>query len=163
MYRKYEELFWDIVVGLCATFTSLGAKYLCNFLFFGFTLYPNDMQVKIFSAVSWVTGVATSYPLSRKLVFKSHGPMIPEIISFVISRLSTWALDLLITSVAGPGLIVFGKTIIPGVNTNIHIATIASMVLVVILNYVFSKVFVFKKKEPAEAKEEEKEEKATTD
>ena len=136
MYYKYEELFWYLVVGVCATITSLGAKFLWNYFVYGHPMVPTATQTLVLSIVNWTVGVETSYPLSRKLVFRSKGPILPEFISFHVSRLSTWALDLFITEVLGPVL-----------GVNVYISTGVSMVLVVILNYVFSKVFVFKKKE----------------
>ncbi len=143
MYRKYEELFWYLVVGVITTIVSLGVKFLWNYFVFGHPLYPTATQTLILSIVNWVSGVETSYPLSRKFVFKSHGPILKEMASFHVSRISTWALDLFITEVFGPLL-----------GINVYITTGISMVLVVVLNYVFSKVFVFKKKEAtAPAKE----------
>ena len=145
MYHKYEELFWYLVVGVCATITSLSAKFLWNWLVFGHPLNPTYTQTFILSVVNWVVGVETSYPLSRKLVFRSHGPILKEFLNFHASRLTTWLLDLLITEVLGPVL-----------GINVYIASGVSMVLVVILNYVFSKLFVFKKKEdPKEETEPE--------
>ncbi len=142
MYRKYEELFWYLVVGVIATITSLGAKFLWNWLVFGHPLNPTAAQTFILSVVNWTAGVETSYPLSRKLVFKSNGPIVKEFLNFHASRLSTWLLDLLITEVLGPVL-----------GINVYIATGVSMVLVVIFNYILSKVFVFKKKEPEQPAE----------
>ncbi|MCR5279190.1 MAG: GtrA family protein [Lachnospiraceae bacterium] len=136
MYKKYEELFWYLVVGVITTIVSLGVKFLWNYFVFGHPLNPTVTQTFILSIVNWVSGVETSYPLSRKFVFKSHGPILKEMASFHVSRLSTWALDLFITEVFGPGI-----------GLNVYLTTGISMVLVVILNYVFSKVFVFKKKE----------------
>ena len=135
MYRKYEELFWYVVVGVIATISSLGVKFLWNWLVFGNPLNPTAAQTFILSVVNWIAGVETSYPLSRKLVFKSNGPILKEYVSFHVSRLSTWLMDLLITEILGPLL-----------GINVYITTGISMVLVVIFNYILSKLFVFKKK-----------------
>nr|MCR5310928.1 GtrA family protein [Lachnospiraceae bacterium] len=128
MYRKYEELFWYVVVGVIATISSLGVKFLWNIFVFGNPLNPTAAQTFILSVVNWIAGVETSYPLSRKLVFKSNGPVLKEYISFHVSRLSTWLMDLLITEILGPLL-----------GINVYITTGISMVLVVIFNYILSK------------------------
>ena len=142
MYRKYEELFWYVVVGVIATISSLGVKFLWNWLVFGNPLNPTAAQTFILSVVNWIAGVETSYPLSRKLVFKSNGPILKEYVSFHVSRLSTWLMDLLITEILGPLL-----------GINVYITTGISMVLVVIFNYILSNLFVFKKK-PEETPDE---------
>lgn len=53
---------------------------------------------------------------------------------FVISRISTWILDVVVMQV------------FTAMNINLVTATFISAVLVTIANYVFSKLFVFKKK-----------------
>ena len=70
----------------------------------------------------------------------------PECIKFVLSRVSTLILDAVVMQ------------ILVAVGLDLYIATLISAVLVVIANYVFSKVFVFKKKDAgAENKEKDTE------
>ncbi len=96
---------------------------------------PDSLQTTILSIVNWTSGVAFAYPLNRKFVFKSHGPFFKEAVKFWGSRITTWALDWVITMVLGPA---FG--------VDLRIATLISAVLVTILNYVFSKLIVFRNK-----------------
>ena len=119
------------------------AKFLFNFIFYAGTAFPTPTQNLVLSIVNWVAGVAFAYPTNRKFVFESKDPKIlPECIKFVLSRVSTLILDAVVMQ------------ILVAVGLDLYIATLISAVLVVIANYVFSKVFVFKKKDAgAENKE----------
>jgi putative flippase GtrA len=74
--------------------------------------------------------------MNRSWVFKSHNPRIAgEFFSFALSRLSTWILDIVIMWVT-----------VNVLSWNYWISKICiSAVLVTVLNYVFSKVLIFKK------------------
>ena len=96
--------------------------------------------------ISWVAGVLFAYPLNRKWVFKSKNPhILKEFTGFASSRFSTWVLDVFIMWLT---VNVF--------HWNYWISKIfISSVLVMIVNYIFSKFLVFrKKKNTAEQKEE---------
>lgn len=134
--KKYEELIAYLIVGVLTTIISLGAKFLFNYFVFDNTLYPTVLETSILSIVNWTSGVAFSYPVSRKFVFKSHGPWVPECLKFLGSRLSTFFLDLFITEVCGPAL-----------GINVFWTTLISAVIVTVLNYIFSKLLVFNNKE----------------
>ncbi|MBP5453718.1 MAG: GtrA family protein [Lachnospiraceae bacterium] len=139
---KYREIIVYIIVGGICTVVSWGCKFLWNQFVFGGPLHPTALQTSILSIVTWVSGVAVAYPLNRKFVFLSHGPWVPECLKFCGSRVSTFFLDLFLTEVLGPLL-----------GINVFVVTLISAVLVTIANYIFSKVFVFNKKD---SKTEEK-------
>ena len=135
LFIKYEEIIIYLIVGVLNTIVSWVACFIVEWLF----LNPDiTWQNAIINTIGWVAGVCFGYPLNRKWVFKSTNPKIlKEFGGFAVSRLSTWLLDIVIMWVT--------------VNVwNMHywIAKIfISAVLVTILNYVFSKLFIFKKKE----------------
>lgn len=130
---KYREILIYLIVGVLTTIVSWGA---C-FIFERFLLNPDiTWQNALLNTIGWVAGVCFAYPLNRKWVFQSTNPkIIKEFGEFAVSRLSTWILDLVIMELT--------------VNVwalNYWIAKIfISSVLVTILNYVFSKIFIFKK------------------
>lgn len=138
---KYEEIIAYLIVGGLTTLVSWGAKFLANFLFFGNTMYPTMVQNYILSIINWTAGVIFAYFTNRKFVFKSHDPMLKEAPKFVLSRVSTLILDMVVMQVLN---VLLGVDLI--------VATIISAVLVVIANYIFSKLFVFnnKKENPQE-------------
>lgn len=147
LFKKYREIIVYVIVGGLTTVVSWVAKFLFNFIFYAGTAFPTPLQNLVLSIVNWVAGVAFAYPTNRKFVFESKDPKIlPECIKFVLSRVSTLILDAVVMQ------------ILVAVGLDLYIATLISAVLVVIANYVFSKVFVFKKKDAgAENKEKDAE------
>lgn len=129
------EIVVYLVVGVLTTVVSWAAKFAFNFVFYGGTAHPTSMQNFILSTVNWIAGVAFAYPTNRAWVFESKDPKIlPECVKFVLSRVSTLVLDIVVMQVLG------------ALGMNVYIATVISAVLVIIGNYVFSKLFVFNKK-----------------
>lgn len=132
---KYEEIISYLVVGVLTTIVSWGAKALATILICQDKMNPNEVETTILAIVNWTSGVAFAFPFNRKFVFKSKGPFWSECGKFWGSRIPTFLLDWFITMILGPLL-----------GINVIITTLASAVLVTILNYIFSKVFVFRKK-----------------
>lgn len=133
---KYRELIVYVIVGGLTTLVSWAAKFAWNFIFYGGTAYPTELQAVILSTVEWVAGVAFAYPTNRRFVFQSKAPEIfKECIKFVLSRVSTYLLSV--------GL----NVLLTWLGVNVYVTTIVAAVAVVIANYVISKLFVFRKKE----------------
>lgn len=130
---KYREILIYLIVGVLTTIFSWAA---C-FIFERFFLNPDiTWQNALINTIGWIAGVCFAYPLNRKWVFQSTNPkIIKEFGEFAVSRLSTWILDLVVMELT--------------VNVwalNYWLSKIfISSVLVTILNYVFSKIFIFKK------------------
>lgn len=132
---KYREIIVYLIVGGLTTVISWGAKFLFNLIFYAGTAYPNGTQNFILSVVNWVAGVAAAYPMNRRWVFRSTNPnILGELSGFVASRVATLLLDIVVMQV----LVRLGM--------NLYAATIISAVLVIVGNYVFSKLLVFRKK-----------------
>ncbi len=132
LWVKYEEIIAYLIVGVLTTIVAWAAKFLANFLLYDNTMYPTSSQNLVLSIINWVAGVTFAYFTNRKFVFKSHEPMAKEAPKFVLSRVSTLILDAVVMQVLG------------ACGVNVVIATFISAVLVMIGNYVFSKIFVFK-------------------
>jgi len=135
LFIKYEEIIAYLIVGGLTTLVSWGAKFLANFILFGNTMYPTSFENLVLSMINWTAGVIFAYFTNRKFVFKSTDSMLKEAPKFVLSRVSTLILDMVVMQVLNVML-----------NVNLMIATVISAVLVIIANYVFSKLFVFNKK-----------------
>ena len=135
IFVKYEEIWVYLIVGFLTTVVSLVCKFGVNIIFFDATKYPTSFQNIVLSTVTWVSGVIFSFFTTRKYVFRSHAPMLPEAGKFVTSRISTYFLDVITMQVLGNVI-----------GINLYIASVVSMVLVVVANYVLSKLFVFTKK-----------------
>lgn len=132
LWIKYEEIIVYLIVGVLTTIVSWAAKFIANWLLYDNTMYPTSTQNLVLSIINWVAGVTFAYFTNRKYVFKSHAPMLTEAPKFVLSRVSTLILDAVVMQVFGM------------LGVNLVVATFISAVLVMIGNYVFSKIFVFK-------------------
>ena len=132
LYKKYEELINYLVVGVMTTVISWITYAVCRLIM----NVDNAIIMQIAVFLRWFAGVVFSYFMSRKFVFKSKNPRIlKEAIDFTTSRIVTLFLDMFI------------MWILPTVfHVNDWIATFISAVLVVIMNYIFSKFIVFRKK-----------------
>ena len=135
LMKKYEEIIVYLIVGVLTTIFSWAACFVAEVL----GLNPaSDVQNFIINSIGWVAGVLFAYPLNRKWVFHSTNPKImKEFVGFAGSRVSTWVLDIVIMW--------FTVNIL---HMNYWIAKIfISAVIVTILNYVFSKLLIFNKKD----------------
>ena len=140
LWIKYEEIIAYLIVGGLTTVVSWAAKFLANFLLFDNTMYPTPFQNVVLSIINWTAGVIFAYFTNRKFVFKSNAPMLSEAPKFVLSRVSTLILDMVVMQV------------LTAVGVNLLVATVISAVLVIIGNYVFSKLFVLTRKKTAKRK-----------
>ena len=127
-----KEVIMYLIFGVLTTVVSLLVYYGCIYTF----LNPeNAVQHQIANIISWIAGVAFAYITNRKFVFESNeSNQLKEISKFVTSRLATLFLDMIIMFI--------GVTCLHG---NDKIVKLISQVLVIIGNYIFSKLFVFKK------------------
>lgn len=142
--ERVRELIAYFIVGVLTTIVAWGAKFLWNFLFYENTAHPDAIQNFILSTVNWLAGTTFGFFTNRKYVFKSHGPMLKEAITFALSRLATYFMDIAICQILGTWL-----------GVNVYVTTIISSVVVVVCNYIFSKLFVFKKKKEEKTETEE--------
>lgn len=136
LYKKYEEIINYLIIGVLTTLVSLMVKYALLF-----TILDPKSAIELQAAIiiSWIMAVLFAYITNRKIVFKSKSSSImKEFISFVISRLSTLLLEMFIMW--------FFVTLLK-LNSNIWVIiwTLASQVIVIVLNYILSKLFVFRK------------------
>ena len=132
---KYREIIVYLIVGGLTTVISWGAKFLFNIIFYAGTAHPTSVQNFILSVVNWVAGVAAAYPMNRRWVFQSKNPhILAEASGFVASRVATLLLDIV------------SNQILVHLGMNLYAATVISAILVIVGNYVFSKLLVFRKK-----------------
>ena len=131
-YLKYKEVINYLIFGVLTTVVSLAVYYICVFTF----LNPeNAIQLQIANILSWIAGVAFAYFTNRKYVFESkENNKLKEAGKFVLARLVTLVMDMIIMWL--------GVTVL---HLNDKIIKLISQVVIIVSNYIFSKVFVFKK------------------
>lgn len=132
-YHRYDEIINYLIVGVLTTLVSLGTYYACVLTF----LDPNNaFELQIANIISWICCVTFAYFANRIFVFKSKNEKkLKEALGFYTSRIATLLMDMLIMFIL--------VTLLHG---NDKIAKLIVQVVVTVLNYVLSKIFVFKKK-----------------
>ena len=133
IYIKYKEIINYLVFGVLTTVISLIVYYVAVFTF----LNPeNAVQLQIANILSWVAGVTFAYFTNRKYVFESQEKnKIKEASKFVLARVTTLVMDMIIMWL--------GVTVL---HLNDKIIKIISKIVIIISNYIFSKIFVFRNK-----------------
>lgn len=136
LYIKYKEIIMYLIVGGLTTFVNW-AVYAVMAGFFNFT-------VTISNITAWVAGVLFAYITNKIFVFESYNfaPafLIKELFLFVAARLITGVIEM-----AGVPALVYIGIDYPILGIKGMLAKIIVSVVVVILNYVFSKLLIFKK------------------
>ncbi len=137
LYKKYEEIINYLIVGVLTTVVSLVVKWG---LLFTILDPKNSVQLQVAVVISWIAAVVFAYITNRIFVFKSKSKKIlKEITSFFGARLLTLGLEMLIMWF----FVTFLK-----LNSDLWVLiwTMVAQILVIIFNYIFSKLFVFRKK-----------------
>lgn len=133
--RKLVEKHWDIIsylfFGVCTTIVNYIIYLPCyNML---------QLSATVSNMIAWVVAVAFAYLTNKPFVFKSNdwsaATVVPELTKFVGCRIGSGAAETLILLLAVDLL---------GWNGNLW--KLVTQVMVVILNYIGSKLLVFRKK-----------------
>jgi len=97
------------------------------------------LSASVSNVIAWVVAVAFAYLTNKPFVFRSHDwsakTVIPELTKFVGCRIASGAAETLILLVS-----------VDILHWNGNIWKLVTSVLVVVLNYIASKLVVFKKK-----------------
>ena len=138
MIRKAKDLiekYWDILsylfFGVCTTIVNY-LIYIPCYNFWGLSASVSNM-------VAWVVAVAFAYLTNKPFVFRSNdwsaATVIPELTKFIGCRIGSGAAET---------LILFFTVDLLGWNGNIW--KLLTQIMVVVLNYIGSKLLVFRKK-----------------
>ncbi len=136
LYNKHDEIINYLVVGVLTTVVSLVSFYIVRLFIF---THNTQLHIQIANIISWILSVLFAFITNKKYVFKSSKKgkdKLKEMIKFYLSRLTTLVIDMLtmwiLTSI---------------IHINDKIAKLIVQVILVILNYIFSKLFVFENSE----------------
>ena len=138
MFEKIRTIVkdhWDII-----TYLVFGVlTTVVNYAIYLPCLNLLRMPAAVSNCIAWVVAVAFAFVTNKPFVFGSHDwslkTVIPELGKFVATRISSGAIETVILLVAVDTL---------GGNGNIW--KLITQVLVIIINYVGSKLLVFRKK-----------------
>lgn len=115
-------LFW----GVATTVVNVVSYYLFSQFIEG---------IFIPTTIAWIISIIFAYVTNTLFVFKEDRLKIKQFVEFSISRLSTLVIEIILMYV-----------LVNLIFIDDMIAKIAVNVVVIVLNYVISKLFVFKKK-----------------
>lgn len=131
LFKKYQQPILYLFFGVCTTAVNIITYYISAHILF--------LSVILSTCLAWIISVIFAYITNKWWVFGSKNlhlkAVIQEFTSFIGCRLFTGACDLLI-------MFIFVDCL--GISD--LFVKIASNVLVVILNYIFSKLIIFKRK-----------------
>lgn len=135
LYRKYKEIFWYLVVGGLTTLVSYGT-YALFFSLCGLNATWSE-------SLSWACAVLFAYPTNKLLVFENHSKnILKEFCSFVLSRVATGVFG-----------VAFMWLFVDILALNGYLMKAISSIVILVLNYVFSKLITFRKKKAPRTEE----------
>lgn len=130
LLQKYREILVYLVFGVLTTVVNYVVYLPC------FNLLK--LSASVSNVIAWAVAVVFAYLTNKPFVFRSHDwsmkAVLPELTKFVGTRIGSGGLETLILLLAVD---------IAGWNGNIW--KLVTSILVVVLNYVGSKLLVFRK------------------
>ncbi len=130
IYTKYKEVILYLVFGVLTTIVSFVSYYFCSDIL--------QIHYLISNIISWVLAVAFAYVTNRIWVFESKSDSLNEVLkemfAFVNCRLLSGVIDM--------GVMFL---LVDALKINDLYAKLFTQVIVVVLNYIFSKLIIFKK------------------
>ncbi len=131
LLRKYRDVVVYLVFGLLTTAVNYVIYLPCYNLL--------GLSSSVSNVIAWVAAVAFAYVTNKPFVFRSHDwsakTVLSELTRFIGTRLGSGGLETFILFIAVDVI---------GMNGNLW--KLITSVLVVIINYVGSKLLVFRKK-----------------
>ncbi len=132
LYDKFKEQILYIVFGVLTTAINIVSFFICTRAF--------GLGVMTSNIIAWITSVLFAFVTNKIYVFNSRNYSIKfvlkELFDFTVSRGATGALDM--------GLMYLFVSVI---HMEDMISKIIINIIVIILNYVLSKLYVFRKRD----------------
>ena len=135
-YKKYDEIINQLIFGVLTTVVTIITYAIFTNTFLS---SKSALDIQIANVLSWIIAVTFAYLTNRKYVFKSKAQgskRIKEIINFFLARISSLLVEMLLMYVT-----------VTVLSYNDFICKIIAQAIVIIFNYVCSKLIIFKKEE----------------
>ena len=135
IYKKYQEFINYLIVGVLTTLVSIFTYFILSLILD----INNNILFILANIISWICAVVFAYITNKRFVFNSATFNRKEEIKvfslFVSSRITTLLIELIFMFLTVKVLLLNDK-----------ISKVIAQIIVIILNYIISKIFVFKKK-----------------
>lgn len=158
-----REVITYLIFGVLTTFVGWAVYFAIMFSGRAILAIPNDdttsgKYIALYTAaqvIQWVCAVLFAFFTNRKWVFTEADKsqkIIPQLLAFSGGRVITFGFDYVITLFGGMALVallpIFNSFTVFGITFNLNevFAKVVAAAVVIVCNYVFSKLFVFKKK-----------------
>lgn len=130
LINKYRDVILYLIFGVCTTIVNLAVFWVL--------ISPLKVNELIANIIAWILAVLFAFLTNRDLVFHAgkSGSVISQMIKFYLGRAITLALEEAM-------LLVF----ITLLHFNSMAVKTIAQVLVIVLNFVISKLIIFRKKE----------------
>lgn len=129
LLKKYREVILYLVLGVCTTLINLAVFWVLH--------SPLKVNELVANVIAWTMAVMFAYLTNRELVFHAgRGSFFKQMVTFYLGRVITLVLE-------EAALLVF----ITLLDFNSMAVKLAAQVMVIILNFIISKLIIFKKKE----------------
>ena len=133
--RSLIEKYWDVLSYLFFGVLTTVVNYLIYLPVYNFC----GLSAALSNMIAWVGAVIFAFLTNKPFVFRSHDwsakTVVPELTKFVSCRIASGVLETVILFLA-----------VDCMNWNGNIWKLVTQVLVIIINYVGSKMLVFRKK-----------------
>lgn len=128
-YNKYKEGLLYLFFGACSTFINIFTFFICR---------QFKLSIYVSNIIAWIVAVIFAFITNKLIVFGSKNMdkkvVIKETVGFFIARVISLGIDM--------GLI---HLMIDVMKIHEIISKVISNIVVIIVNYLFSKLFIFKK------------------
>ena len=133
--RSLIEKYWDVLSYLFFGVLTTVVNYLIYLPVYNFC----GLSAALSNMIAWVGAVIFAFLTNKPFVFRSHvwsaKTVVPELTKFVSCRIASGVLETVILFLA-----------VDCMNWNGNIWKLVTQVLVIVINYVGSKLLVFRKK-----------------
>ena len=130
LYKKYKEIINYLIFGGLTTLVSIGTYAIFTKIF--------NIDYLISNVLSWIIAVLFAFITNKLFVFESKSKdkklVSKEITNFFFFRIVSLGIEMVIM-----------YTFVDLLSINDLIMKVIAQVIVILSNYIFSKVFVFKK------------------
>lgn len=127
LHEKYKEIILYLVFGILTTIINVISFWLCNDIL--------KMNYKLSNIIAWLLAVAFAFITNKLIVFESKQNILREGIVFFGARVFSLFVDMIIMI-----------AMIDYLKIHALISKIIVNIIVVIINYIFSKYFIFQKR-----------------
>ena len=129
-FEQYKDVIAYLFFGVCTTVVNVVVYWLCA--------HPLKVRTMPSAVIAWIAAVLFAYVTNRKWVFHSQAysatEIAREITSFFACRIATGVLD-------WACMFVF----VDMLHWNDIVIKVAANILVIVLNYIASKIIIFRK------------------